>query len=74
MSTIYGRLLYNPNNAYGQPWYWNVAAANHEELARSSETYKNRKDCIHCYDIVVGRNRIALVEFPDGKTPKPVTD
>ena len=74
MSTIYGRLLYNPNNAYGQPWYWNVIANNNRELARSSETYTNRKDCIHCYDLVVGRNRIAMVEFPDGKTPKPVTD
>lgn len=74
MTQPYGRLLHNPNNAHGQPWFWNVAArGNNEELARSSETYTNRRDCIACYDAVVGRNRIPMFEFPDGSTPKPVT-
>lgn len=73
--SVYGRLLYNASNQYGQPWYWNVASyGNHEELARSSETYKNRADCIRCYDLVVDRKRAPMFEFKDGKTATPVTD
>lgn len=75
MANAYGRLIYNAANSLGQPWHWNVASAgNNKDLARSSETYTHRKDCIYSYDMVVGRGRITLYEFKDGKTATPVTD
>lgn len=33
-------------------WYWIYYAANGEALARSSESYRNRGDCLHCINLI----------------------
>jgi uncharacterized protein YegP (UPF0339 family) len=33
-------------------WYWIYYAKNGEEIARSSESYVNRSDCIHSINLV----------------------
>ena len=33
-------------------WYWILNAANGEKLARSTDGYKNRQDCLHCIKLV----------------------
>lgn len=33
-------------------WYWIYYAKNGEELARSSESYVKRSDCLHCINLV----------------------
>ena len=33
-------------------WYWIYYAGNKEEIARSSESYINRKDCLHSIHLV----------------------
>jgi uncharacterized protein YegP (UPF0339 family) len=33
-------------------WYWILNAANGEPLARSTDGYKNRQDCLHCIKLV----------------------
>jgi len=33
-------------------WYWVLNAANGQALARSTDGYKNRQDCLHCIKLV----------------------
>jgi uncharacterized protein YegP (UPF0339 family) len=33
-------------------WYWTFQADNNKTIARSSESYVNRKDCLHSIKIV----------------------
>ena len=35
-----------------QQWYWTVQGKNGETLARSSESYINRQDHLHCIRLV----------------------
>ena len=35
-------------------WFWRFIASNGKELARSSETYKRRRDCHRCAYVVLG--------------------
>ena len=33
-------------------WYWIYYAANYEEIARSSESYVKRSDCLHSINLI----------------------
>ena len=33
-------------------WYWILQADNNKTIARSSESYKNRSDCLHSIKLV----------------------
>jgi uncharacterized protein YegP (UPF0339 family) len=33
-------------------WYWIYYAKNKEEIARSSESYSNRSDCMHSISLI----------------------
>jgi uncharacterized protein YegP (UPF0339 family) len=33
-------------------WYWTLQAENNKTIAKSSESYKNRSDCLHSVKIV----------------------
>lgn len=35
-----------------QQWYWTLQGKNGEMVARSSESYINRQDCLHCIRLV----------------------
>ena len=35
-----------------QEWRWTLRAANHEPIAVSSESYKNKEDCRHSITLV----------------------
>lgn len=33
-------------------WYWTLQADNNKKIAKSSESYKNRSDCLHSIRLV----------------------
>lgn len=35
-------------------WSWTAYGANHEPLARSSESYDNKADCVRGFELVAG--------------------
>ena len=35
-------------------WRWRLKAANHEQIAASSEGYINKSDCLHSIELVKG--------------------
>lgn len=41
-------------------WRWTYYAANHEAIAVSSESYKNRSDCTHAVNIMKGSSNAPL--------------
>jgi uncharacterized protein YegP (UPF0339 family) len=43
---------YRERKDNGGYWYWIYYGKNGEELARSSESYVNRSDCLHCINLI----------------------
>jgi len=43
-------------------WRWRYMAKNGEEIAKSSEGYKNKGDCTHGIDLVKGSANDPVVE------------
>lgn len=53
----------------GKEWYWTFQADNNLTIAKSSESYKNRQDCIHSINLVKAHAPTALVFDMTGEKP-----
>ncbi|WP_373415013.1 DUF1508 domain-containing protein [Ensifer aridi] len=59
MSDVKYPCYWQKKDSRGQ-WYWIYYAKNHEEIARSSESYINRSDCTHSVSLMQGSSRDPL--------------
>lgn len=57
-------------------WYWVLNAANGEPLARSTDGYKNRQDCLHCIALVreLGKLRSNVWDLSVSGSPTKVAE
>lgn len=55
-------------------WYWTFQADNNETIARSSESYINRRDCLHSIRIVKELSPNAPVFDMSSGSPAIITD
>lgn len=51
MATVTYPCYWQKKDSQGQ-WYWIYYAANRKAIARSSESYHNRSDCVHSINLV----------------------
>ena len=47
----------------GDDWYWIFYGGNGEEIARSTESYTDIRDCLHSIDLVRNTNRETTVKI-----------
>ena len=41
-------------------WRWYLSSANHRKIAKSSESYLNKADCLHAISLVQGSRRATI--------------